>query len=235
MYVQQNNGLGFVATVAAIGTILSAASTGAKLFGGKVHYSPWNFLYDEYPRKIFEAETVIRQAKGEPPAPDPGGGARPTGGAQYQASMQAIVPRYVPGSEPLIAAYDRRLNEAGGAYEKAYYAQLAELARLQGQAAPSMPAQSAQAAKPAKSSGSAMPSSVAPTLTPPSQYPLTDGYGNVVDASGRPIQPAYSQAGMFGTGNITPLMIGGAAIGLLLLLTQTNSGGNSSRTKNRGR
>jgi hypothetical protein len=226
----EDEGLGFIAAAAAI---ISIAATGAKFFGGKVHYSPWNFLYDEYPRKIYEAEAVIRSIKGDALPPDPGGGASPPGSAEYQASMLNIVPRYVSGAEPLIAAYDRRLNEASGAYEKTYYAQLAELARLQGQPPPVMPSQSALAAKPA-SAQVAYPSatSPAPSAAPPSSYPLTDGYGNIVDARGKILKPAVTQASMFPTemGNIAPLVIGGAAI-LILILSQSGSSGGKSKGK----
>jgi hypothetical protein len=109
---------------AAVGAVIGAA---VKLFGAKEHNSPWGFLYDDYPLKIYEAEVLVRQAFGMEMPPM----AVRTGGTQYQASMQDIVPRYVPGSEQQIAAYDRRLNEPGGAYEVTYGKQLDLLRQIQ--------------------------------------------------------------------------------------------------------
>lgn len=218
---ENQDGLGFIATAAAI---VSMAATGAKLFGGKAHYSPWNFLYDEYPRKIYEAEATIRTMTGEPLPPDPGGGAAPPGGEAYQRSMLAIVPRYVPGSEPLIAKYDRTLNEKNGAYEVTYQKQLSSLATQQGQAAPAMPAQSASSARPVSASAAYAP---APSAVPPSQYPITDGYGRVIDPkTGRVVQGAQ-QASMFtGLDGIPiPLLIGGAALALILLMQSSGKKG----------
>jgi hypothetical protein len=118
----------------AIGALIGA---GAGLISGKAHYSPWNFLYDDYPQHIYENEVIINGVRnaiarytGAPQLPDPPMYQK-KGGPQYQASMLAIVPKYSPGSETQIAAYDRRLNEAGGAYENTIKAQIALAPQLQ--------------------------------------------------------------------------------------------------------
>lgn len=231
----QHQDLGFITAAAAI---ISMAATGAKLFGGKLHYSPWNFLYDEYPRKIYEAEAALRSMRGESLPPDPGGGAKPTGGAEYQASMLDIVPRYVPGSEPLIASYDRKLNEANGAYEITYGKILQALQSAQGMSpsGPLVPAQHATSAKPASYPSS---TAAAPKLTPPSQYGLTDGYGRPIDQYGNLIDPRTGQpiqqqrASMLDNmGDIAPYLIG--AVGLIVILaTQNKSSGNGSSKRKR--
>jgi len=123
-----------------IGTAIGALIGGAAgLFSGKAHYSPWNFLYDDYPQHIYDNEiqlngirNAIAAYTGAAQTPDPPMYSK-KGGPQYQASMLAIVPKYVPGSESLIAAYDRKLNEAGGAYENTVKAQIAAFPQLQNQ------------------------------------------------------------------------------------------------------
>lgn len=203
------NDLGFIATAAAI---IGAAATGASLFGGKLHQAPWGFLYDEYPRKIYEAEAVIRGATGEamPPDPDPGN-PKPKGGPAYQAAMLDIVPRYVPGSESQIAAYDRRLNEPGGAYEKTYQGQLDRLGVMQGRASTPMPAQQATAARPV-SAGVAIPSTI----------PVTPRVRSPYDTTGT----KFMQAGMIpDLGPYGPMiLIGGAALVLILSMQSAPKG-----------
>lgn len=148
-------------TIAAIGSIVPMLS-------GKAHYSPWNFLYDDYPQHIWENERDIVALKnainkiiapGSPDIPTP-----PTyqksGGQQYQASMQAIVPKYVPGSEQSIASYNRTLNEAGGAYEQTVAMQLQMIPQLQ---------QQLQQASAQASQRQAAPAAAVPTVVPQPQ------------------------------------------------------------------
>lgn len=120
----------------AIGALLGA---GVGLFSGKAHYSPWNFLYDDYPQHIYQneadiiaIENQIAKYTGQAMQPLPPMYQK-TGGPQYQASMQAIVPKYVPGSQGQIASYNRALNESGGAYETTVKMQLALYPQLQAQ------------------------------------------------------------------------------------------------------
>jgi hypothetical protein len=196
---RDSGGLGFVTAAAAI---ISAAATGATMFGGKEHRSPWGFLYDEYPRKIYEAEAAIAQATGQPLPPDPGGGATPAGGPQYQASMLAIVPRYVPGSESQIAAYDRRLNEPNGAYEVTYTKQLGVLQSLAGGTPQPTPAQT----MPARPVYSSIPSvQVTPAV------PLTAAQRR---AAGLPMMQASMLPDLGPYGPM--ILIGGAALVLIL-------------------
>jgi hypothetical protein len=126
-----------------VGTAAGAAigSLVGSLVSGKAHYSPWNFLYDDYPQHIYENEAAIVTLKnainsiiapGSAVIPSPPMYSK-TGGSQYQTSMQAIVPQYVPGSESQIANYNRALNESGGAYEKTFGMQLALIPQLQAQ------------------------------------------------------------------------------------------------------
>ncbi len=201
---------------------LSAASQGG-LFAGKVHYSPYGFLYDDYPQKIWEAEKAIAEGTGQPIPPQ----FSKTGGAQYQASMLAIVPKYVPGSEQMIANYDRRLNEAGGAYEVTYGKQLDRLKKLvAGQTVP--PPALATAVIPAQSSSAAVPIAAQPNLPA-----LTQDVFQTPGVAPAPGQPGYPpppgarpimQASMFPDLSQIPLpVILGAGALLLLLLVQGHS------------
>lgn len=209
-----DQGLGFITAAAAI---ISAAATGATLFGGKEHRTPWGFLYDEYPRKIYEAEAAIAQATGQPLPPDPGGGATPAGGPQYQASMLAIVPKYAPGSESQIAAYDRRLNEPNGAYEVAYTKQLGVLQSLAGGTPQPTPAQTMPARPVVSTPYGDIPSvQVTPTV------PLTAAQRRAAERQG------IMQAGMIpDLGPYGPMiLIGGAALVLILSMSAPAPKGN---------
>jgi hypothetical protein len=232
---------------AAVGAVIGLT---AGLLGGKAHYSPWNFLYDDYPQHIYENEITINGLRnaiarytGAPQNPDPPIYSK-KGGPQYQASMQAIVPKYVPGSESQIAAYDRRLNEAGGAYETTVKQQIslapqlqAELQNMQQTRAmmPTQPASgSATAPMPYGPPGAApfvAPQGQTGSLQPPQLSPqfmpgptMTPGsYG-----------PAPQMADMFG-GSMTgymPYILG--AVGLAAILLGQKSGG-STRTVYRSR
>jgi hypothetical protein len=194
MYVSSRNELGAILPTAA-----AIIETGASLFADKPHYAPWGFLYDEYPRKIYEAEAVIRSQTGEPMPPDPDpGNPKPRGGPAYQVAMLAIVPRYVRGSESQIQAYDRRLNEPGGAYERTYQSQLDRLAQLQGRAPTPMPAQITSAVP--VSAQIAIPTAI--PVTPRRELP-----------SGVPTGMPLTQASM----SALPLLaIGGLALVLLM-------------------
>ncbi|MGH8742861.1 MAG: hypothetical protein ACREUY_01130 [Burkholderiales bacterium] len=198
MYVTSRNELGQALPLLTAAT--GAAQLLPRLISGKPHNSPWGFLYDEYPRRIYELEKIVRSYTGEelPPDPDPGQ-AKPRGGPAYQASMLDIVPRYVPGSESQIASYDRRLNEAGGAYERTYQSQQETIASFEGARAAPMPAQAPTAAV-AVSPQTAIPSTV--TVTPQRQLPR-----------GFPTVLPITQASM----TMLPLLaIGGLALVLMM-------------------
>lgn len=206
MYVNGNDtdtdqGLGqWVALATAIISVAtSAASSG--MFS-KVHTSPWGFLYDDYPLKLYEAEKAIAEATGAPMPPQ----AARSGGSAYQASMQAIVPKYFPGKEQevsaQIAAYDRRLNEPGGYYELAYTKQLDILRALVNQARSKFVAPNIQA----------NPYAGAATPLNPQQLPVQQRAFNPA-----PREPQISAAGLFDMQHVTPFVLAG--IGVFVLMT----------------
>jgi hypothetical protein len=244
-----------------VGTAIGALlGMGVGLFSGKAHYSPWNFLYDDYPQHIYEAENAIVSLKnalarytGQPQLPAPPMYSK-TGGPQYQASMQAIVPQYVPGSQAAIAKYDRKLNEAGGAYENTLKQQLAIIPQLQqalqsaqssgAPIVPSVPA-SGSATAPAPYGGPGSPQLIAPPgmpqLTPgPSMLPYTMGPQNISPGAGYSLSPTYNApagivtSDMFGSmGPYMPYILGG--VGLLVMLMQGQGGGTRTVYRSRPR
>lgn len=204
---------------AAIGAAIGAA---ASLLQGKQHYSPWGFLYDDYPQHIWQNESTIvslenqlNQLTGKPQIPAPPMYSK-TGGAQYQASMQAIVPKYVPGSEQQIANYDRTLNESGGAYEQTVAAQLAiipqlqqELAQLKGGSIP---------ASPAVTIGQPLvaPYSSAPVTIPQTVAPYSYSLSPTPQTSAQPQQ----QTALAGFG--TPILLGIMGLAALMVMRAPN-------------
>lgn len=244
-----------------VGTAIGALlGMGVGLFSGKAHYSPWNFLYDDYPQHIYEAENAIvslrnalaRYTGAQQVSPPPM--YSKTGGAQYQASMQAIVPQYVPGSQSQIAAYDRKLNEPGGAYESTVKQQLALIPQLQqalqsaqssgAPLAPSYPAPgSATSVAPYGGPGPAL--LTAPPLMPqllpgPSMLPYTPAQS--IAPAGYSLSPTYNAPGATGVvtadmfsamGPYMPYILGG--VGLLVILMQGKGGGTKSVYRSRPR
>jgi len=217
MYVRSRGELGEMGQwIALATTILSAAGSAASsaqsggLFSGKLHQSPWGFAYDDYPMKIWDAERAIAEAMGREIPPM---WAR-NGGEAYQASMQAIVPRYVPGSEQKIAAYDRTLNEAGGPYETTYAKQLETLRVLMNKQTP--PAPSA----PLNYKPTQLPTAAKPAVTTPG---MEYGFPDTI-----PVTPQQRlQAGMlpgFDMNSALPFIIGGGALMLILALTADKKG-----------
>jgi hypothetical protein len=221
--------------VPGIGTAIGGAvGAVAGLLSGKVHHSPWGFLYDDYPQNIYQNEVQIRQAKnaiahlqGQPEVPMPPMYSK-TGGAQYQASMQDIVPKYVPGSEQQIASYSRTLNEPGGAYERTVQIQLGLIPQLQAQM---------RALQGSSIIASGIPIAGSATMPPQPQLmfqapiPTTASTFQIPQSSYQPSpfspspSPQYAGAGMMDTsalGGYAPYIIG--AIGLaVILLNQRQS------------
>lgn len=241
----------------AIGSLIGA---GVGMLSGKAHYSPWNFLYDDYPQHIYENETSVVALKnalakytGQPQLPAPPMYSK-KGGTQYQASMQAIVPQYVPGSEADIAAYNRRLNESGGAYEITMQKQLALIPELQaalqgymqrGAPLAPTPVSSGSPTAPAPYTGST-PQLYAPTGGPAQPYyppPVMPQYqpGGTLQPSNISITTpgggfAPQLSDMFGGGQLgqyMPYILG--AVGLAVILFTQKSGGSEVRTVYRTR
>ena len=190
---------------AAVGAVIGAASS---LMTKKPHLSPWGFPYDDYAQKIYENEITINALRnaiarytGQPQTSDPPMYSK-KGGTQYQASMQAIVPRYVPGSESQIAAYDRRLNEGGGAYEQTVQRQIALAPQLQQQLQVLQQTSQPLPIQPASGSATA-PLPYGPPGPQPFQAPQTAYSGGF---SPPPLLPQY-QPGP----TMTPLPGGGSA------------------------
>jgi hypothetical protein len=225
---------------AAVGAVVGLT---AGLVSGKAHYSPWNFLYDDYPQHIYENEITINGLRnavarytGAPQTPDPPMYSK-KGGAQYQASMQAIVPKYVPGSESQIAAYDRKLNEAGGAYETTVKQQISLAPQLQAQLQNLQATSQMLPTQPASGSATA-PLPYGPPGAQPLTAPQTPYQGPY---SPPPLLPQYQSgptmtpgnypggapqlADMFGgsMSGYMPYILG--AIGLAAILLSQKSGG----------
>lgn len=248
-------GAGAPATGAAIGSVVpgvgsaigAAVGAVAGLLSGKAHYSPWGFLYDDYPQHIYQNEVQIRNLKnaiahlqGQPEVPLPPMYSK-TGGAQYQASMQDIVPKYVPGSESQIAAYSRTLNEPGGAYEQTVQIQLGLIPQLTQQLNSLQGTTLVASGIPIAGSATVGVQPQAMVLAP---APTTASLVQVPQASYSPspfvspTAPLQTQsAGMLDfsqLGGITPYLIGGAAL-LIILMNQKGQSATRTRTVYRRR
>lgn len=230
--------------IAAISAAVSAASAAnsAGLFSGKIHTSPWGFVYDDYPLKIYEAEVAIKnlrdainEARGLPPTPALPPPPTRTGSAQYQTAMLAIVPKYAPGWEDEIAAYNRTLNETGGGYELTYGKQQEVLQQLimearALQATPASPVMGPAPLRPDLYS----PASPVGGVVAPSPYTPRTALPPGVSPSPTPYiygqqRPGMSAAGMFGPGEFSPLLIGGlalAAVAVAMLSKRRNPSAN---------
>lgn len=238
----------------AVGALVGAA---AGLLGPKAHYSPWNFLYDDYPQHIYELQTqvvalqnAINRLTGDAQLPAPPMYSK-TGGSQYQASMQAIVPQYVPGSEGKISSYDRTLNESGGAYEITVQKQLALIPQLQNtlqtlqargvQPAPASVQSGSPTASPAGSyyspAGTLLPPGYNPTYPTnyqsPSIMPQLQPGPSMVPSNISITTPGQMQAGMLPSFNLQdalPYILGGVGL-FVILMTQGKQSSPSRKRK----
>lgn len=223
----------------AVGAVVGAV---AGLLGPKQHLSPWGFLYDDYPQHIYENEVQIRQLKnalaqiqGSPVVPMPPMYQK-TGGAQYQASMQDIVPKYVPGSEAQIAAYSRTLNEPGGAYERTVQIQLGMIpqlqAQLQGLQQSTLRASGIPLAGSATAPSNLIQPGLAPTAASTYQIPQMEYQPSPFSPA-----PAYQSAGMMdmsSLGGMAPYILGGVAL-LIVLMSQRQTANAPARRRTRRR
>lgn len=217
MYVNkehQDLGQWIALATAIVSAAGSAYSSG--LFGGKPHFSPWGFLYDEYPQKIWDAEKTIREATGKPPVKAP----RPaTTGPSGQVATLEIIPPYFPGNADVvkqIEAGDRRLNEPGGYREQTYQKQLDILDQLTKQARAAF---TAPPLSPTPYAGAAVPIVPQVPIFAPQQQPgLPPQFApqQRVFPTAQPLQ--ISQAGMIDMQSVTPFLLAGAGVFALMLL-----------------
>lgn len=215
MYVNGNPEHQELGQWVALATAIIGAASSAGLFSGKVHTSPWGFLYDDYPMKIWEAAKAVAEATGTAIPPQ----AVRTGGTAYQASMQAIVPPLFPGKEQEVSAqiknYDRRLNEPGGYYELAYTILLDKLRSLVNQARTTFQAPPVVANPYAGAATPIIPQTPQPQFALPTQQ----------RAFAQPQQPLQiSQAGMFDMQHVTPFVLAGISVFALMMILDAKKG-----------
>ena len=210
-----------------------------QIFGGKKHYSPWGFLYDEYYDKIYQNEqniAALKKAIGEltgvapvfPETPWP-----PTyvsAKANLQAAQKVAVPIVSQYTANTNCVYDKHQVEPGGCYEESYGKQLGLIKSLESELQAARTQAQLRASVPSPGSATApMPQGVPqPVQTAPGnvQYPgiFTQPAAPV---SPSPFGPSISittpgsapvmQADIMGmAGGAFPYIVGG--IGLLLLL-----------------
>jgi hypothetical protein len=244
--VQLADGMGQLPITAALQVIPLAVS----LFGGKKHYSPWGFLYDDYPLHIGENEQTIVTLKNAiaqytgaqqitpPPQVNRGDW------QQSLSVMKQIVPQYISGQESALASNNRSLNESGGGYERTYAAQAALIPKLQAQynqlqvtakPAPGQPASGSPMA-PAPYGGPAPPSLIAPSFSTPAYYSPALMPQLQPGSTLQPYQTAPSNISITTPGQMTADMFGGATlqgmlpyiiggIGLFAILMMQGRGG----------
>jgi hypothetical protein len=221
-----------------IGTAVGAAiGAVGGLLVGKKHYSPWGFLYDDYPKRIYANEVEIVNLKNAisalqggpqlPKPPDPlAGGFDKT---RFIAAMLQIVPQYAPGSESQIKSFDRRGNEPGGSNEIAYGAQISLIPQLQQQLASLQTAAAIRGNVPSPGSATQPvqlqlqpPAPMSPATVQIPTAPQTQAYPYTAPpSSATDYVPAIrpQEAGMlpsFDTNSAAPYVIGGLALLFLI-------------------
>lgn len=229
----QLHGMGQIGPAAT--AISSLIGPVASLISGKKHYSPWGFLYDDYPMHIGENEqnivalkNAINKIQGGPQITPPPQVNR-NDWQQSLSVMKQIVPQYVAGQESALNSNSRTLNESGGGYEQTYARQAALIPQLQSQLQQLQMKQAATPAAPASATLPPLPSAPLPQLMAPpaTVYPAQAQYAPqpISITTAAPSQ----QADMMGQlGPYLPYIIGGAALLLALLVGQ-------SHNDNRGR
>lgn len=202
----------------------------ASLVSGKKHYSPWGFLYDDYPMHIGENEqnivalkNAINKIQGGPQITPPPQVNR-NDWQQSLSVMKTIVPQYVAGQESALNSNNRSLNESGGGYERTYAAQAALIPQLQSQlqqlqmrAAVAPPAPASATTPPPPSAP--LPQLVAP---PPTVYPSGAAYAPQPISITQPTTQA-DMTGMGQLGPYLPYIVGGAALLLAVLVSSQHS------------